>query len=107
MKQTIKNMIYKIKKSLMKQDWKLIGIIVGCMAGTIGLFYVFGLFAQFIDYAWVMRCAVMSPEKYDIPKVSFVFLDCIAATFSSAGRKAYKVLITLFDFCLFFIVNFR
>ena len=71
----------------MKQDWKLIGIIVGCMAGTIGLFYVFGLFAQFIDYAWVMRYAVMSPEKYDVPKVSFGFFDCILATFSSTGLK--------------------
>ena len=46
----------------MKQDWKLIGIIVAGMVGAIGLFYVFGLFAQFIDYAWVMRYAVMSPE---------------------------------------------
>ena len=95
MKQTIKNIINKIKKSLMKQDWKLIGIIGACMVGTIGLFYVFGLFAQFIDYAWVMRYAVMSPEKYDIPKVSFAFLDCIAATFSSAGLKGIIAILVI------------
>lgn len=95
MKQTIKNIINKIKKSLMKQDWKLIGVIVGCMAGAIGLFYVFGLFAQFIDYAWVMRYAVMSPEKYDIPKVSFAFLDCIAATFSSTGLKGIIAILVI------------
>ena len=95
MKQTIKNIIYKIKKSLMKQDWKLIGVIVGCMAGAIGLFYVFGLFAQFIDYAWVMRYAVMSPEKYDIPKVSYAFFDCIAATFSSTGFKGIIAILVI------------
>ena len=90
-KYIIKKIIHKLKK----QDWKLIGIIVGCMAGTIGLFYVFGLFAQFIDYAWVMRYAVMSPEKYDIPKVSFAFLDCIAATFSSAGLKGIIAILVI------------
>lgn len=95
MKQTIKNIINKIKKSLMKQDWKLIGIIGACMVGTIGLFYVFGLFAQFIDYAWVMRYAVMSPEKYDIPKVSFAFLDCIAATFSGTGLKGITAILVI------------
>ena len=95
MKQTIKNIIRKIKKSLMKQDWKLIGIIGACMVGTIGLFYVFGLFAQFIDYAWVMRYAVMSPEKYDIPKVSFALLDCIVATFSSAGLKGIIAILVI------------
>ena len=88
-------MIKKILTKLKQQDWKLIGIIVGCMAGTIGLFYVFGLFAQFIDYAWVMRYAVMSPEKYDIPKVSFAFLDCIAATFSSAGLKGIIAILVI------------
>ena len=88
-------MIKKILTKLNQQDWKLIGIIVGCMAGTIGLFYVFGLFAQFIDYAWVMRYAVMSPEKYDIPKVSFAFLDCIAATFSSAGLKGIIAILVI------------
>ena len=88
-------MIKKILTKLNQQDWKLIGIIVGCMAGTIGLFYVFGLFAQFIDYAWVMRYAVMSPEKYDIPKVSFAFLDYIAATFSSAGLKGIIAILVI------------
>ncbi len=95
MKQTIKNIINKIKKSLMKQDWKLIGIIVGGMVGAIGLFYVFGLFAQFIDYAWVMRYAVMSPEKYDVPKVSFAFFDCILATFSSTGLKGIIAILVI------------
>ena len=88
-------MIKKILTKLKQQDWKLIGIIGACMVGTIGLFYVFGLFAQFIDYAWVMRYAVMSPEKYDIPKVSFAFLDCIVATFSSAGLKGIIAILVI------------
>ena len=88
-------MIKKILTKLKQQDWKLIGIIVGCIVGTIGLFYIFGLFAQFIDYAWVMRYAVMSPEKYDIPKVSFAFLDCIAATFSGTGLKGITAILVI------------
>ena len=93
MKQKFKNFINKIKVFLSKQDWKLIGIISGCMVGAIGFFYIFGLFSQFIEYWSVMRFAGLNPEKYNIPEVSTGFLDCISATFSETGLKGVLALL--------------
>ncbi len=73
MKQKFKNFINKIKAFLSKQDWKLIGIISGCLVGTIGFFYIFGLFSQFVEQWSVMRYAGINPENYDIPEVSAGF----------------------------------
>lgn len=93
MKQKFKNFINKIKAFLSKQDWKLIGIISVCVVGTIGFFYIFGLFSQFVEQWSVMRYAGINPENYDIPEVSAGFLACIAATFSETGLKGILALL--------------
>ena len=93
MKQKFNDFINKIKAFLSKQDWKLIGIISGCLVGTIGFFYIFGLFSQFVEQWSVMRHAGINPENYDIPEVSASFLACIAATFSETGLKGILALL--------------
>lgn len=93
MKQKFNDFINKLKVFLMKQDWKLIGIISGCLVGTIGFFYIFGLFSQFVEQWSVMRYAGINPENYDIPEVSAGFLACIAATFSETGLKGILALL--------------
>ena len=66
MKQKFNDFINKIKTFLSKQDWKLIGIISGCLVGTIGFFYIFGLFSQFVEL-WpvlsALSASAVCPER--------------------------------------------